>query len=73
MKTAEENFVQTIKNSNFSLKEKIDFYKKKWLKEHITIMVFIGIYILTLIITGIALKKYNVLFSAFIILFSSHY
>ena len=26
--TAEENLVQTIKNSSFSLKEKIDFYKK---------------------------------------------
>lgn len=38
---AETNLTQTLKASSFSLKERIDFYKAKWLKEHISIMVFI--------------------------------
>ena len=32
---AEKNQVQAIKSSSFTLKDKMDFYKKKWLKEHI--------------------------------------
>lgn len=32
---AEENIVSAWKNSSFSLKEKMDFFKKKWLKEHV--------------------------------------
>lgn len=71
-KTAEENLVQTIKNSRFSLKEKTDFYRKKWLKEHITIMFLLGICILTVFIVGITLKKYMICYSALIILFSPH-
>lgn len=31
---AEENLLTALKNSTFSLKEKIEFYKKKWLKDH---------------------------------------
>ena len=40
---AEINFIEVLENSSFTLKEKIDFYKKKWLKEHIfsNIMSFI--------------------------------
>lgn len=72
IKTADENLVQTIKNSSFSLKEKIDFYKKKWLKEHIAIMVFLGSCILTLIVTGVLLKKYIICYIALFILISSH-
>ncbi len=45
-KVAEENLTQAIKASSFTLKDKIEFYKKKWLKEHIAIMVFIGIFII---------------------------
>ncbi|MDE6781515.1 MAG: helix-turn-helix domain-containing protein [Ruminococcus sp.] len=71
-KTAEENLVQTIKNSRFSLKEKIDFYRKKWLEEHTAVMVLLGICILTLTVAGIVLKKYMVCYSALIILFSAH-
>ncbi|MDE6539663.1 MAG: helix-turn-helix domain-containing protein [Ruminococcus sp.] len=72
IKTADENLVQTIKNSRFSLKEKIDFYKKKWLKEHIAIMVFLGSCILMLIVTGILLKKYIICYIALFILVSAH-
>ena len=54
---AEQNLTQTIKASSFSLKDKIEFFKKKWLKEHIAIMVFIGICILGVLIAGIVVKS----------------
>lgn len=54
---AEENLTQTIKASSFSLKDKIEFFKKKWIKEHIAIMVFIGICIIALLIAGIMVKN----------------
>jgi len=40
---AEENLKQTVKTSSFTLKDRTDFYKNKWLKEHRTIMILIGI------------------------------
>ena len=54
---AEQNLTQTIKASSFSLKDKIEFFKKKWLKEHIAIMVFIGICIIGVLIAGIVVKS----------------
>lgn len=54
---AEENLTQVIKSGSFSLKEKITFFKKKWLKEHIAMMVFIGICIIAVLITGILMKN----------------
>ena len=32
---AEENLIEVLENSSFTLKERIEFYKRKWLKEHI--------------------------------------
>lgn len=54
---AEENLIRTIEANSFTLDEKIDFYKKKWLKEHIAVMVFIGICILGVFIAGILFKN----------------
>lgn len=54
---AEENLTQAIKASIFSLKDKIEFFKKKWLKEHIAILVFIGICIMAVLIVGIMIKN----------------
>ena len=54
---AEENLAQIIKASSFLLKDKIEFFKKKWLKEHIAIMVFIGICIIAVLIAGIVVKN----------------
>lgn len=54
---AEENLTQAIKASSFSLKDKIEFFKKKWLKEHIAILVFIGICIMAVLIVGIMIKN----------------
>ena len=39
------------------MKDKIEFFKKKWLKEHIAIMVFIGICITAVFIAGILIKN----------------
>ncbi len=49
---AESNIKETLRTSAFSLKEKQDFYKKKWLKDHIAIMVLIGICILGIFVIG---------------------
>ena len=54
---AEKNLTHTIASSSFALKEKIDFYKKKWLKEHIAIMCFLGLCIIGVFLTGIFLKE----------------
>lgn len=54
---ADKNLLNALENSSFTLKEKIDFYKKKWKKEHISkiILCFISWSILI-----IALKFQNV-------------
>lgn len=59
-KAAKKNLMQTIKVSSFSLKDKIVFYKKKWLKEHIADMVLIAICIIGVFVTGIVFKKRSV-------------
>ena len=51
-KAADSNLVTALDNSTFTLKEKIAFFKKKWLKEHIATIVlcvvaWIGIIIWT--------------------------
>lgn len=47
-KAADSNLVTALNNSTFTLKEKIAFFKKKWLREHIAtiaicVVVWIGI------------------------------
>ena len=54
---AEENLTQIIIASSFSLQDRVEFFKKKWLKEHIAIMVFIGICIIAVLIAGIMAKN----------------
>lgn len=54
---AETNIKATLKASAFSLKEKQEFYKKKWLKDHIAIMVFIGICIIGVFAAGIVARN----------------
>lgn len=69
---AEENLQQTIKSSQFSLKEKIDFYKKKWLKEHIAIMIFIGVCIIGVFAAGIVMRNSFICYLAVIMLIFAH-
>ena len=37
-KAADNNLVAALENSTFTLKEKISFFKKKWLREHIGVI-----------------------------------
>lgn len=53
---AEANLAQTLRESNFSLKEQAAFYKAKWLKEHIPMMIFIGICIFGILSAGIVCR-----------------
>ena len=69
---AEENLTQAIKTSSFALKDKIDFFKKKWLKDHIAIMVFLGICIIGVFVAGILLKNAIVCYGAFLLLVGAH-
>ncbi len=48
---AEENLVNALSNSSFTLKERIIFYKKKWQKDHLALLilapvVWIGVLVL---------------------------
>ena len=47
---ADNNLLNALENSSFTLKEKIDFYKKKWKKEHISKMILCLISWLILIV-----------------------
>ena len=39
--TADNNLTEALRSSSFTTKDKIDFFKKKWLKDHIFIMIVI--------------------------------
>lgn len=52
---AEENIVSALKRSGFSLKEKLAFYKKKWLKEHIALMAVMGVIAAAALVAGAVL------------------
>lgn len=42
-KAADDNLVTALNNSTFTLKEKITFFKKKWLREHIATFVLCAV------------------------------
>ena len=69
---AEENLRQVVKASSFTLKEKIAFYKKKWLKEHIAAMCFWGIGIITALVVGIILSLPILVSAAMLLLLVGH-
>ena len=55
-KAADENLVTALDNSTFTLKEKIAFFKKKWLKEHISaivlcVAIWVGVIVLLVLKT----------------------
>lgn len=54
---ADNNLLEVLENSSFTLKEKIEFFKKKWRKEHISKFIICFISWCVLII---ALKLQNV-------------
>lgn len=65
---AEENLIGVLRQSNFSLKEKMDYFSRKWLREHIAPMVLWAIAIAVLLCFGIA-KRDSGLFAGGVIIF----
>lgn len=53
---AEENLITAIRQSSFSAKEKMDFYKKKWLREHIAVMCAAAVGIIAVLLVGLLYK-----------------
>lgn len=59
-KAADNNLVMALNNSAFTLKEKIAFFKKKWLREHIaTIVLCIVAWLSIMILAAQKLKDSN--------------
>ena len=54
---AEENLRQTISSSNFDYKEKIEFFKRKWRKDHISLFVILAIILALVIVLSLVLKR----------------
>lgn len=69
---AETNIKETLKASAFNLKEKQEFYKKKWLKDHVAIMVFIGICIIGVFVAGAIMGNSLIGYIAILMLVLSH-
>jgi transcriptional regulator with XRE-family HTH domain len=69
---AEENLTQAISASSFTLKDKIYFYKKKWLKEHIAVMCFLAAGIVCAVVLGIVLKELLLEYAALLIFIAAH-
>ena len=54
---AEDTIINILKSSTFSLKERSDFYKKKWLKDHKGLIILYIILFLIMYFTGILMSK----------------
>lgn len=54
---ADDTIINVLKSSTFSLRERNDFYKKKWLKDHKGLMILYIILFLTVYFTGILISK----------------
>ena len=81
-KAADDNLVTALNNSTFTLKEKIVFFKKKWLHEHISTIVlcvvaWIGIMIDSYALLGaigsmLAILFYVVLYNRMMVYVENH-
>ena len=69
---AETNIKETLKASAFSLKEKQDYFKKKWLRDHMAIMVFLGICIVGVFVAGAIMKNSLISYVAILMLVLAH-
>ena len=69
---AETNIKETLKASAFGLKEKQNYFKKKWLRDHMAIMVFIGICIVGVFVAGAIMKNSLIGYVAILMLVLAH-
>ncbi len=56
-KKADENIIRISKSSAFTEKERGDFFKKKWRKEHIPLLIFLALIFSAAIILPFAIGK----------------
>lgn len=75
-RAAEENLTQIIKEqekeSSFSLKDKVEFYKKKWLREHRLVLCICGLCIIGGFVSGIVLKQPLAVYGAILMFVVGH-
>lgn len=69
---AETNIKESLKAGAFQLKEKQEFYKKKWLKDHVAVMVIAGGCILGVFIAGLIMRESLIGFVAVLMLVMAH-
>lgn len=69
---AETNIKETLKASAFGLRDKQNYFKKKWLRDHMAIMVFIGICIVGVFVAGAIMKNSLIGYGAILILVFAH-
>ena len=69
---AETNIKETLKASTFELKEKQEYFKKKWLRDHVTVMVFVGICIVGGFVAGAIMRNSLVGYVAILMLVLAH-
>ena len=69
---AEDNLTQAVSGSGFTFKERVAFFKRKWLKEHIAILVFLGLGILGITLAGVILKMPLLSAAGILLLAASH-
>lgn len=72
MVAAEKNLNQLVKSSVFDHKDKIEYFKKKWLKEHVAIMALIGICIIAVFAAGIIIKNSLLVAIIPLLVFTAH-
>lgn len=66
-KSAEENLRQTVAASSFEVKERLEYFKKKWLREHIALMIIMGIIVIAVLAASFAAKNSLVGYLAFLL------
>ncbi len=71
-KAAEENLIQTVKQSSFTAKEQLEFYQKKWLRDHIAALVLGGLCIAGVGAAGLLLHRAWLVYTAFLLLIAAH-
>ena len=69
---AETNIKETLKASTFELKEKQEYFKKKWLRDHVAVMVFVRICIIGVFVAGAIMRNSLVGYVAILMLVLAH-
>ena len=69
---AEVNIRKSLEASSFHQKEKAEFYKRKWLREHRPVMVLIGIGIAAVYTAGFILRESLIGSIALLLLILAH-